>query len=223
MARETRRLREAIRKALGLCGFLFAVNCIDAAILYPPAPEGGKEIAYRHLGKVPGLVRKIRPEPVSVREMTLSAPHQRYGALVDDLARGELLSKARLSTWRYLVLHEGVGIADVTLNQDLTFNGVSASILHEATLIALREAEKLPQVKEKDYELRFLEVQGAHFLAIWLHGKSEDILIPVADRFISPLKANKAYSEAEVIKVLKPKAEETIEKFKKAGPNAVGG
>ena len=200
-----------------------------AGIHNPPPPEGGKEIAYRYLAPVPGLMRDRKEAPVSVNEMALSAPHQSYHGGLDDLAKGELLSKARLFTWRYLVLHGEKGIAEVRLNADekagrlLQFNYVSASVLPEATLIALREAEKLPQVKEKDYELRFLEVRSAHFWAIWLQRESEDILIPINDRFISPLKANKAYSEAEVIKVLKPKAEETIEMFKKAGPDAVGG
>lgn len=222
-------LHQAIRRALA-CAFLFAASGVDAAMLYPAPPKGGKEIAYHHLSSVPSLMRSARLKPVEINEMTLSEPHQTFAVDLRDVAKGELLSNARLFTWRYLVLHGETGIAEVRLNADekvgpiLRFNGTGSSPTADAPVQALKAAEKLPQVKEKDYQLRYVELAGPPFFrALWLQRPQEDILIPIDDRFIKPLKANEAYSEGEVLKVLKPMAEEILEGFKKAGPGAVGG
>jgi hypothetical protein len=68
----------------------------------------------------------------------------------------------------------------------------------------------LPQIRKQDYELRFLEVPALNFVAVWLHGRSDDIIMPLPPTFGRNLNAFQAYSESEIIKVLKPEAKEVM-------------
>ena len=75
---------------------------------------------------------------------------------------------------------------------------------------ALQIAEQLPQVKKQDYEPRFLDSAPILFVAVWLHGKSDDIIIPLPPTF-GRWNAYQPYSESEMIKLLEPEAKK---KFK---------
>jgi hypothetical protein len=88
---------------------------------------------------------------------------------------------------------------------------------------ASKEAEKLPPVKEMNYELRVLYAPTVHFYAVWLHRKADDIMIPLDPGSLLPneLVPNRAYSEDEVSKILQPIAEERIKAVRNAGPTAV--
>lgn len=219
-----------------LCAFSLISPDGAAAILHPPPPDGGKEIVYAELKDMvenPGVVLGGRraPDflPVPLKEVALSDPHQSYWLGLNELAEGKLLSKARPVYWRYLVLHGQKAVAEVNLNADenrgpLRFSSMSAEDpLSDATFVALRKAEKLEQVKTKDYQLRLLNApHPLDFVALWLQRDSEDILIPLRS-FNKDLEVNRAYSEADVIKILKPIAEKKIQSIKKTGPNVVGG
>lgn len=72
----------------------------------------------------------------------------------------------------------------------------------------MQKAKKLPQVKEQDYELRSLSI-GLWFRAVWLHGKTNDIIIPLPPTY-EHWNAYQPYSENEIMKLLKSDAETSL-------------
>jgi hypothetical protein len=80
-------------------------------------------------------------------------------------------------------------------------------------LVGLQKAEELPQVQKQDYECRYLDLPFL-FHAIWLHGKSDDIIIPLPPTW-NEWNAYQPYSESEITKLLKPEAEQKIKMAKK--------
>jgi hypothetical protein len=74
---------------------------------------------------------------------------------------------------------------------------------------ALQIAEQLPQVKKQDYEPRLLDSAPILFVAVWLHGKSDDIIIPLPPTF-GRWNAYQPYSETEMIKLLKSEAKKKL-------------
>jgi hypothetical protein len=72
-------------------------------------------------------------------------------------------------------------------------------------------AEQLPQIKEQDYEVRRLDCASILFVAVWLHGKSDDIIIPLGATF-GRWNALQPYSESQMIKLLKPEAKKKLRK-----------
>jgi hypothetical protein len=152
-----------------------------------------------------------------MEDLTIAEPHREYGVGATDLAAGHLLSSASSKSWRYILLHgtNAVGVASVSdadskTGKALSFNGLFESGRSSETLEAARTAGELPQIKKQDYELRFLEVPALNFVAVWLHGRSDDIIMPLPPTFGRNLNAFQAYSESEIIKVLKPEAKEVM-------------
>lgn len=70
-------------------------------------------------------------------------------------------------------------------------------------------AKQLPQVKRQDYEFRRLDCPAILFVAIWLHGKSDDIIIPLPPSF-GRWTAYQAYSESQMAKLLMPEIEKKL-------------
>ena len=96
--------------------------------------------------------------------------------------------------------------ADKKRAEYLKFISLGKSRYDNSTLEAIRIAEQLPQVKKQDYELRCLGMMP-FASAIWLHGESNDIIIPLPDDW-KRWNAYQPYSEGEIIKILKPIVEE---------------
>jgi hypothetical protein len=202
-----------------LClALVFSVNC-HAAIVYPKAPEGGRQLVIENAG---ALVREHPNDTLAVpglrmADVTIAEPHREYGVGATDLAAGRLLSAASSKSWRYILLHgtDAVGVATVSeadskTGKALSFNGLFESGFSSETVEAIRKARELPQIKKQDYELRFLEVPAVNFVAIWLHAKSGDIIMPLPPTLGRKLNAFQPYSESEIIKVLKPEAKKVM-------------
>jgi len=96
-------------------------------------------------------------------------------------------------------------MADEKTGKVLKSAGFGKAVYSNETLEALRMAEQLPQIKKQDYELRCLDDMSLHFVMVWLHGKSDDILIPLPPTF-GRWNAYQPYSESEMINLLKPEA-----------------
>ena len=200
--------------ALVLSSGLFTGDC-RAAIVYPKAPDGGRQIVYENAAQI------LRTDPrflggFHLEELTIADPYRNYGVgLMKDLASGQLLSTARVGGWTYLFIHgtNAVGaevlIADETTGKTLKFNGLYGSNFSNETLEALRIAKELPQVNKQDYELRRLDIPAVHFVAVWLHGKSDDIIIPLPPTF-GRWNSYQPYSESQMIKLLKPEAKKVL-------------
>jgi hypothetical protein len=202
------------------------------AIITRNAPRGAATILSANVtnmlrGKhIPhGMKADVRPQ-----ELEHSEPHPVYVATLDDLVAGKLLSAARQTGWRYLLVQNEEVVAEAELSaarpaakgakgatksrsskqHELTFAGLTHGPFSGATVDGLHAAERLPQVEKDDYELRLLKVPAVYLVALWLHGANEDILVPLGQP-PAGLKKNKPYTEAAVIRALRATAERTKE------------
>jgi hypothetical protein len=198
-------------KIILLLGLVLSFSC-PAAIVYPKAPDGGREMVAKNLDlKFLGVSRR--------EEITIAEPCREYFAGASNLVQGHLLMTVKPDGWRYLLSHGTDTVGTAQLNADdgaskgLRFNSIQKPFFPDAIPEALRMAVKLPQIKTADYELRYLDVNH-HFMMVWLHGKADDILIPLPPTF-APLKEYQPYSEGEIIRLLKPDAEKTLKNSRK--------
>ncbi len=188
-------------------------NC-PAAIIYPKAPDGGRQIIYE---TVRGMSRSISRYlgGFQIEDLTIADPFRDYSVEPTNLVSGQLLSAAKRGTWRYLLTHgtNAVGaaelIADTTNGTTLKFANLDTTDFSKETLEALRKAEQLPQIQKQDYELRRLDCPSILFVAVWLHGKSDDIIIPLPPTF-GRWNAYQPYSERQMLKLLKPEAKKKL-------------
>jgi len=79
-------------------------NCF-AAIVYPKAPDGGRQIIYKYAGEI------LKSDPrflggFRIEELTIADPYPDYGVGLTNLASGQLLSAAKFGgSWTYLFMH----------------------------------------------------------------------------------------------------------------------
>ena len=189
-------------------------HCL-AAIVYPKAPDGGQQMVLEFVRQIlqahpdgPGLsVRGLK-----IEDLNVAMPHRAYGVGANDLASGHLLSAATSNSWQYILLHgtNSVGAAQL-LADEKTAKTEKCIALYETdhSAEALWVAEQLPQIKKEDYEFRFLSAPAVYFQAVWLHGKSDDIIIPVGPTF-NRWNAYQPYSESQMIKLLQPEAKRVL-------------
>jgi hypothetical protein len=179
-------------------------------IAYPKVPDGGRQMVIENVG------RELRAHPdtlggLRIEDLTVGEPHREYFVGLTNLASGHMLSAAASRSWRYLLMHGTNAVGAATLIADgkdgnaLKFNDLQHPFFPNATLEALRAAGKLPQTKKQDYELRYLGIPALNFVAVWLHGESDDILIPLPPTF-GRFNDYQPYSESQIIKVLKKDA-----------------
>lgn len=197
MTRSQSQWKPTLCLALVLSGGLFCHNC-DAAIIYPKAPEGGRQVVYKNLdAKFLGVSQ--------VEDLAIADPHREYFVGATSLASGHLLDAAKFAGWRYLLLHETNAVGAAELKKDLRFNSLQKSGFGCETLEALRIAKELPEIKKQDYELRYLTIPAVNFVAVWLHAKSNDIIIPLPPTW-KRLNAYQPHSEKQIIQALKKDA-----------------
>jgi hypothetical protein len=199
-----------VKFKLLLCLALVLSGICHAAIVYPKAPEGGRKIVFEYaegVFQIPSLFKGLRLE-----DLTIAAPCQLYSF---NVTSGERLSAAKPGVgggWEYPLLHgtNAVGIAYLEADEK-TRKALECTELGEDNswsykLEALQIAERLPQVKKQDYEVRSLEMPWIEFCAVWLHGKSDDIIIPLPDAW-KRWNGYQPCSEQQIIKILKPEEE----------------
>lgn len=206
--------------ALALSCGLFGYYC-QAGIIYPKSPAGG-EVVIREAFK--GLSKSISRYlgGYQIEDLSIAAPFRDYSLGLNNLASGQLLSAAQAGTWRYPLMHETNAVAEATLIADptggatLKFVGLDTSDFPRETVEAIRRAEQLPHVKEQDYELRRLDCPSVLFVGIWLHGKSDDIIVPLPPAG-GRWNAYQPYSESEMLKLLQPEAEKKLKSLSGMG------
>ena len=177
----------------------------EAAIVFPKAPAGGRQMAIAHARD-----KHFRLIPES--SVTLAAPYMGYFSGGDELIAGDFLSAARPGRWRYVFSRDNKPIATVVLEvadkktgQALDYNSVEFPFANE--VLALQKARELPQVQRSDYEVRFLQSVSPPFVGLWLHGESDDLIMPLPPTVGRRFEAYRAYPASQITAVLKPEAE----------------
>ena len=116
-------------------------------------------------------------------KVKLAVPHLGYSVGLNEVREGELLSAVTLYAYRYLLIDDdrAVGSIDVVQVSDDRFDVVrlGSGPYDEAMLDGLRAAREADTESDQDYEPRFLIIPGMYFCAVWLHGATEDQIVPL--------------------------------------------
>lgn len=212
--------------AFAMSGVWFNINS-SAAIIYPKEPDGGRQMVIQFASYFIGKNLPPFKGISTTNYLTFAHPLLEYGAA--DLAKGQLLADATSGRdgwqmWNYIFMHgtNAVGVAyleaDEKTGKPLKCNSLGSSAFCEEIEMALQEAEQLPQVQKQDYEARLLDNPLVAFSAVWLHGQSNDIIIPLPPTY-NRMNAYQPYSESQIIKILAPEARKDIVMWKKLNIN----
>jgi hypothetical protein len=178
------------------------------AIHISPAPAEGANVVQRNL--TPPRTRAMGMAATTRGSSRTMKPYPIFSADLEDVLDDDpgLLASARLTSWQYVVF-EGetvVALAEVTHVKPLRYASGQSPVVAEAVLKAIRKAEELDAVEKADYELRILRVPELYLLAVWLHGRSEDLLIPVRP-FTKTSSDRVSFSEEQMVEILRPLAQ----------------
>jgi hypothetical protein len=172
------------------------------------------------------VARLLRLQPrflgrVRAHELEITCPHQWYSMGLTDLAAGKLLSAAKMTTWRFILMRgtDAVGVATASdeitsRGNNIKFGSLFQTCFAKQTLAAICESGKSKRVQKQDYELRFLDAPAVYFISVWLHSKSDDIIVPLPPTY-GEIEAYHLYNESDIIDLLKPAIELSLRFAKK--------
>ena len=149
-------------------------------------------------------------------------PHKVYTVSLRDLAERRLLDAATEVSWSYPLFANSEPIGELEIGAlppdegELAARAFHKTPFTQATVAALREAEKSSSTTDEDYEVRFLKIPSVYFAALWLHAAKDDILLPLREP-PGRLKSNQEYKEPDVISALRPDVEEALQFEKEVG------
>lgn len=187
-------------------------------LIYPKAPSNGVQTlrpALQAALQTQGLGRNHSFAAAAPGNIRLSEAYRGYSLTLEDLTQGKGLKDDEVGDWHYLVFADGVTIADAQLADvggHVEFASLNHGPLAAATVDALKMAEQSPQLQGKTVELRVLFISALHVVAIWLHADSEDVLIPI-EPTPKELAVTQLYSEAALLMLLKPAADQARKRF----------
>ena len=203
---------KGIVQAIALVAFAGNITTGFAAIVLPPAPEAGRQLISQNIAPIlhadPRFFNGLQSDDLAVSE-----PHRVYSIGLTNLAAGQFLSAAKSGSWRYLLLHDIRAVGEVSVIEDqgqLHFGGLSSSRFADETRVAVENARASSRLRDRDYELRFLDIPSIHFVAVWFHADNDDVLVPLRPAW-SPLKVDELYSENEIVQVIRPQAQRVLD------------
>lgn len=158
----------------------------------------------------------------------LAAPAPVYNLDLVDVVGAKGLKGARRVGWRHLVLQGDSVIAATEVPETSSKKAISAAY-EESTYatncpLALEAAEALDEVAHHDFEVRMLRIPALSTMALWLHGQSQDLLIPLSNQptgdeggleGVLPvedggLQPNTRYTASDYLNHLKPQAQQSL-------------
>jgi hypothetical protein len=133
-------------------------------------------------------------------------PHPIYNLGLDDLAASKGMEAARLVAWRYLLIaHRQIRQAAEILPDPRggsRFGGLTTGFVAGAEE-AFRLIDQMPEVQQRTYEIRALQVPSLNVMALWLKD-----LQGTQDRFIvlppafAPVQALRPYTTSDLLALL---------------------
>ncbi len=212
---------------LVLSGTTLIENC-GAGVIFPKQSETYRAIAYQETVSFyhdvnPGFA----PKHFQIDKLNVTNGFKWYRVDYHSVLSGKLLPSTDSTSlgWNYLMMcgTNMVGVMELAWDTNhwsfggFICSGAALKGQQDPIWVALEKAGRLPQVNDHDYEFRYLTYGGMEFPMIWLHGNSDDILIPISDGY-GKWKAYKPYSEKQMVKLLKP----IVEDGSKSGGGAKG-
>jgi hypothetical protein len=211
--------------ALVLSGTTLIEKC-HAAITFPKQAEKYRTIAYQKTVSFyhdanPGLAPA--PKNLQIDKLNVTNGFREYWVDDQSVLSGTFLPRTNSTSleWSYMIMCGTNMVGIMVLAWETNHWSFGGTISSGAALkgqqdpiwVGLEKAERLPQVKSRNYEFRTLGFSPDDSPMIWLHGDSEDILIPLSNGY-GKWKAYKPYSEKQIVKLLKPEAEEELKQGK---------
>lgn len=177
----------------------------------PPPPPTGLEVitaALEGLLSTQGPAARalsIGREDDAGTGLAAVAPHLVYFAGLEDVAQGRMLSAARPTSWRYILVRgdNAYAAAEVTVAEDGQLGGFSHVDRGPFALnivAAVELAEITETARGGDYEMRLLSVPSLYLVALWLHG-TEDLLLPL-EPAPGDLETERVYTEEQIFSEL---------------------
>ena len=144
-------------------------------------------------------------DAAAVSNLEFAAPHPVYFVGFENLLAGTIISTAKVTGWRYLLLNgESVRFfAELGTNDPEDagwFSHVDSGPIVKGTVDALEFAEGLEAELGREYEIRLLSIPSVSLLAIWLHDM-DDLFVPLAPA-PAELKTTHAYTEEQLLTAL---------------------
>lgn len=146
-----------------------------------PPPAGATEA----LGSLQQFLRPGDPSPDRLVIPPVGQPFLSVG--LRQLVDGDEVLRAAPAGWRFLLRtergREGQAVAadvDTRTGNAPKMTGVWRGAPIQQLAQAIDELETLPEVKERDYELRLLRIPGLHIEAFWLKPQAggPDLVVP---------------------------------------------
>lgn len=192
--------------------FCGGVPKVNASLTYCPPPRNGLEIVRTNVSEFLNDLGGFRLD-----QLTISEPFQRYCSF-DTNFGPRYLSEAKPYHWVYPILHgtNVVGTGELMPSTktpgevEFACLGASGPFFGEM-LAAIEEAKRLPETAKSDYEVRCYDRVDIWFTSLWLHGRTNDIVIPLPPTY-GRYTAYKCYGEGELAGILKPLVIEEREK-----------
>lgn len=158
----------------------------------------------------PKVLAPLLSRGATLADLEILPAHAVYAA---SFRRGadRLLDSPELIAWQYVIALRNVpkAVAEVRVSGDdgkeLVFASLYPRTYAEAIVRTIAFAERIPEVRQNDYELRVLRDPSLSLLALWLYREgSADLLFPI--RYDSKGRKRGPFSEAEMVAQLKPLA-----------------
>ena len=203
-----------------LCLALILVGNSHAAIVFPKLPEGCAQITPQELADLYKtqpffFSRNLPAEKLKITTGAFRSYSLDYQSVLSGRMPDTVSSlSSDLDLWCYMLMSgtNMVGILTAGLdaqNHWKAQGGFGLMGQPNPIWVAYQKAEALPQVKKQDYEFRFVMMYPG-FFGIWLHGKTDDIIIPFPQGYATSWKGYQPYSASEMIKLLRPVIENKL-------------
>lgn len=160
-------------------------------------------------------------EGVDLENIGASDAYPVHVASLDQLASGKLPEEPH--HWRHLLVQGGGAVAEADVVSEKGEARVVA--VHRGprvvgTVKALEGAHELEAARKHDYDLRLLEGPSIHLVALWLHSKNDDVLIPI-EPDLTGLEHHRAIPLKEALPALRERAA-AVQKAAKDYPGPSG-
>jgi len=185
-----------------------SVYC-SAAIIYPQAPPASRDVAYQSLQQ-PDVQQFLMTS--NIADLKIGQPYAGYMLVnIHDVRSDRLLSVSEMYCWNYPVIRgiDTVRVMELDSKEENGFKLIRSESYGDSISLALRNAEILQKVKDHDYEFRFLRIAAIPYSAVWLHNRSDDIIVPLPPIW-GHWEPYRPYSEAEMVKLLKAEVVQRI-------------
>jgi hypothetical protein len=171
----------------------------------------------------------MRGEAGATAEVPLAQPrragllpgltHRIFSLGLKDIAEGgDILGRARLVAWRYLLSdgggHEALAAEVYVTDGRQQFAGLNEGPFSTGLIQAIAAADALPAVRDGDFELNLLRVPALWLVALWLKSGRPgmaDLLVPMAP---APpgLNPNRPYAADQLFAVMAPTVRQKLAK-----------